>query len=230
MKNAMWLVCLVLLAFLRAPDAGHADDGDGDWKDAQGVGTTQPEGGDTGDQGDPVPVAAATEPVTDTTEYKCVVSGLPWNESSTRVLAIFKVNGQRLRGRFVSVPYMMIQYKSYQEEGADVSIESVSVLDYATFNSGGERMIPINDDWNNVVFVATETKLPGSKAPYYAAFSTAEDLDAAQKSLGGKVLSYEGVLKRTLAALRDDEPESSANKDEANDMRRRYKFGEVEVN
>jgi hypothetical protein len=227
MKKVMWLA-VMLLVMLHGPLAGRADDGEGDWEDAQGVGTQQ-QAGDAEQTADPVPVAAPTEPVTDTKQYKCVVSGLPWNESSTRVLAIFRVNGERLRGRFVSLPYMLIQYKTYQEEGADVSIESVSVLDYASFNSGGERMIPVNDEWSNVVFVSTDTKLPGSKAPYYAAFSTAEDLEAAQKSLGGKVLSYEAVMKRTLAALRPDEPEEQAAQDEANDMRKHYKFGEPEV-
>jgi hypothetical protein len=154
---------------------------------------------------------------------KCVVTGLPWMESSTRVEAIFKVDGQRLRGRFLSPVYMMIQYQALKDEGSDVEIESVLLLDFATFGTDSERMVALADDWSNVVFIASDVPLKGSKEPYYAAFSTVEDTKEGVKRLGGKVLSYEALMKRLLSALRSTDEDSREVSRETDGMRTKFK-------
>jgi hypothetical protein len=161
----------------------------------------------------------------DSKDYpRCIVTKERWDTSSTRVEAIFRVDGQRMRGKFLSLPYMLIEYKLLQEDGHRVSIETVSVLDYPSFGSGSERMIPINDDWNNVAFLNTDTPLKGTKRPYFAAFSDIADLEAAKEALGGSEETYEDVLKKLLRALKDDDVKAAESLEDA--MRREYKVQE----
>ena len=150
----------------------------------------------------------------------CVVTGERWDTSSTRVEAIFRVDGERLRGKFLSLLYMLIQYKLLQEEGHDVHIETISVVDFATFGSGTERMIAVDEEWGNIVFVASEAPLAGSKEPYYAAFSVVEDVERFQKTLGGKVQNLNSVMKRLLQALNSGEDDDAVVESIEESMRR----------
>lgn len=152
----------------------------------------------------------------------CIVTKERWDTSSTRVEAIFRVDGVQMQGKFLSLTYMMIEYKLLKDDNHRVEIETVSVLDFPSFGTGAERMIPINDEWNNVAFLATESKLEGTRRPYFAAFSDAAQLEEAKKTLGGDVMTYEEVLKKLLKALKD--PEVSVEETLEQSMRRPYKL------
>lgn len=140
---------------------------------------------------------------------KCIVTGERWDTSSTRVEAIFKVDGMKQRGKFLGLPFMLIQYKALKAEHHEVELLQVRVLDYATFGTGAERMVLINDDWNNVVFLRTGKKLAGSRAPYFAAFTDADELGKAKKDLGGKAMDYKTALSQIFGALNaPDDPDA----------------------
>lgn len=205
------LICLLL--GLNLP-ATAEDDDDGEW---QNPGGSAPADTAVSEEREAPPQDEKLKDV------KCVVTGLPWLESSTRVEAILRVDGQRLRGRFLSLAYMLIQYKLLQEEGSDVVIETVSVLDFSTFGTDYERMVPVADDWSNIVFIATDTPLKGSREPYYAAYSTVEDTKAGLERLGGKVLSYEALMKRLLGALRSTDESSRMVESETDGMRKTFR-------
>jgi hypothetical protein len=149
--------------------------------------------------------APAKEPVDPAKAPKCIVTGERWDTSSTRVEAIFRVDGEKQRGKFLGLPFMLIEYQLLKDQHHDVDIVQVSVLDYPTFGTDHEQMIIINDDWSNVAFVSTAKKLPGSKTPCFAAFSSADDLDGARKELNGKVLTYKSVLEYLFKALKAEE-------------------------
>jgi hypothetical protein len=195
-RLALPLLACGLLLLVSAP--GRADDTP--WQDAPPAQAPAP----PANPPDAAPPPAADNAADDSAsadDAKCLITKLPWKASSTRVAAVFEVDGQDFKGLFLGVPFMMIEYKLLENQHHRVDIKQVQVLDYSTFGTDAERMITINDDWSNVVFVHTDQKLAGSKAPYYAAFSDADKVDQAKKDLNGSVLSYKDLLTHLLRAL-----------------------------
>jgi hypothetical protein len=203
------------IAFVSALTVGAAfADDDPPFEEATPAAPAEPAPATPGD--------AKTAADKDSTDYpRCVVTKERWDTSSTRVEAIFRVDGRRLRAKFLSLPYMLIEYKLLEEDNHEVEIESVSVLDFPSFGSGSERMIPINEEWDNIAFLSTDSQLQGTKRPYYAAFSDPTELEQFQKQLGGKAMTYEGVLKKLLRALKDDDVKAAESWEDS--MRRTYK-------
>ncbi len=216
------LLVAVMLALAYVPAGSVRAEDDPPWQAAP---APAPEPGPAADP-PPVPAPARPSGSSIPDDAKCVVSGEPWKASSTRVDAILRIDGQSRRGLFLNLAYMLIYRQMAEEAHHQVGIESVRVLDFPTFGTDHEQMIDINEDWSNVAFLKTDKSLPGSKEPYFAAFSSTDDLQKAMESIGGKPKTYEEVMKMLLKALDGGDSAASIDPDPLDGMRKHPKFGD----
>ena len=76
------------------------------------------------------------EDVSDATQERepidCIITGMDWYASPTRVEAVFNVDGQLLRGHFINLAYMFITRDSLLEDGSFVEVKLVKMLEHPT--------------------------------------------------------------------------------------------------
>ncbi len=187
----------VLLALLALPALAQ-----------NGTGT---EGGGTGDQPvDPPAITEPAEPVdpnapivvgkddplpgpAEATQPKCDCCGLFWDQSPTRIEAVVKRAGVKESVRYESLGCMLRDIAK-----SELKLLKFQVLDYATAGMESEVML----DGDSAFFVYDARPIPGSSAPYIAAFENEARARTAMGWLeGDSVVDYDALYKRYVADL-----------------------------
>jgi hypothetical protein len=189
--------CLSLPAFAQEESA-HGDDPAASTEPAEGTAPTEAPPADPGTPAEKV-------------QHTCIVTGMPWEASPTRVEAVFNVDGELLRGYFVNLAYMYLLRDSLVADGSLVEIAQVKMLDYATYGTDHEEMILVDKLGGNIHLDLVEESLPNTKAPFIIAF-TSEDTarDAIDRDHGrfhGEYLPWGRAVSRILEALHTDPKE-----------------------
>lgn len=123
---------------------------------------------------------------------KCECCGLYWGQSPTRVQAVVVRGGAKELVNYESIPCML------KDTAKDDSLVRFDVIDYTTAGTEKEVML----EGGEAFYVYGTRPIPGSSAPYIAAFADEKKAREAITWLGGgSSLSYGGLLKRWQADL-----------------------------
>ena len=143
-------------------------------------------------------------------QHKCIVTRMPWEESPTRVEAIFVLDGESLRGYFVNLAYMYMLRDTLVADNHTVAIAEVQMLDYPTFGTDHEQMITVNKFGSNIHLILIDQAIDGTKAPYILAYSNGdaarEAIDRDHGQFQGEYIPWDKAIERILQAL-EAEPE-----------------------
>ncbi len=144
-------------------------------------------------------------------KHKCIVTEMPWEDSPTRVEAIFNVDGELLRGYFVNLAYMYMLRDTMVADGKLVEIAQVKMLDYPTFGTDHEQMITVDKLGGNIHLILIGQAIEGSKAPYILAYSNEsaarEAIDSNRGKFQGDYLEWDKAVARILEALEVEQTE-----------------------
>jgi nitrous oxide reductase accessory protein NosL len=151
---------------------------------------------------------AAENPYPDGDFPTCFITEERWDTSASKVEALFMDRGQLKRVRFISLAYMVIGIKLFEENKLGLSLHKVSVVDYSSFGTPNERMIELGLIDQQVWFVLSEEAIAGSKAPYIAAFTDEQQANDFASRRESSVLSYEDIMTKIIKRMNADEQEN----------------------
>jgi nitrous oxide reductase accessory protein NosL len=142
--------------------------------------------------------AAAVE--TESDNHTCAYCGGPW-DTSTRVQAVFRVDGLSSLMRFDSA-WHALQHKWRQQKGGhSVDLVLLAGLDYSAWERG-ESLWLIDEP---VFIVLTDQAIPGGQqAPYVAMFATKSAAEQFRKKHGGDVMGAVELEERLWARFKEE--------------------------
>jgi len=125
---------------------------------------------------------------------RCENCGMYADSSSTHIVASFESAGKSAEYQFCCTDCLHEKLEAW-EETAELS--GFEILDYASYGSEEPRMIDGLTAW----YLFDTQRLPGSMAPFAAAFASKDAAKAASRKLGGKLAQgWDGVYELLEAA------------------------------
>ncbi len=121
----------------------------------------------------------------DAKQPRCENCGMFTDISPTNVKATLNIAGKEAVHNFVCLGCVH-EYMTEKVQGKKVSLVSIKVLDYNTF----EGKTPTFIDGKTASYLVGTKPLKGSMAPYIAAFASKAAATAAQKKLGGELKNW----------------------------------------
>jgi nitrous oxide reductase accessory protein NosL len=100
--------------------------------------------------------------------------------------------------------YYVYLLHAMKKQNRIISVNKISVVDYATFGTPNEHMIDVDRDNTNAWFAFTDKKVKGANAPYVFAFETKDAAEEFTAKNGGRVKDYAGVLTVLARGLNED--------------------------
>jgi hypothetical protein len=130
---------------------------------------------------------------TEQTQPKCECCGLYWAQSPTRIEAVVKRGGAKEDARYESIGCMLRDIAKNE-----LKLLKFSIIDYSTAGTQAEVMLAGAESW----YVYGARPIPGSAAPFIAAFAEESDARTARSWLDGDAtLSWDALQKRYTADL-----------------------------